>query len=314
MFGIDRFHIGSTEDREAITGCTVMLFDGGAVSSVDIRGASPGTRETALLAPDKQMNRVDAILFTGGSAYGLAAATGVVKFLAERGIGYTTPWRVVPIVPGAVIFDLNIGRSDAFPDDRMGYRACEAAIDDRFSKGSHGAGTGATVGKWAGLNHAMKSGQGVGLASKDKVKVAAVAVVNAVGDVYDLSGSFVAGAQVEGKPVSDNTKEVERIVRSQLPGANTTLVSVVTNANLSKTELNRIAQRCHDSLARRIVPVHTSYDGDAVFASSTCEIEAQFELVAALASDAVSGAILEGVMSAEPLGSFVSYSDLHHEK
>ncbi|MCL5267747.1 MAG: P1 family peptidase [Bacteroidetes bacterium] len=311
MFGFDTLHVGTTEDLEGITGCTAIIFEGGARASADVRGASPGTRELALLAPDKQMDRIDGIMLTGGSAYGLAAATGAMRFLSEHGMGYKTPWRVVPIVPSAVIFDLNIGSPDGFPDDQMGYLACAAAMKDEFRKGSHGAGTGATVGKWAGIENAMKSGQGVGIVEAEGIRVVALAVTNAVGDVIDDSGHVLAGAIAGGKFVADTPRESERIPKRVLPGANTTLVAVVSNVDLTKIELNRVAQRSHDALAKRIMPVHTSYDGDTVFAVSAGNVNAPLDLVASLAVDAVSDAIIDAVKSAQSLGGFPSYSDLH---
>jgi len=311
MFGFDRLHCGTAEDLNAVTGCTVLIFDGGAVASVDVRGASPGTRELALLAPDKQMERVDAILMTGGSAFGLAAATGVMKFLAENKMGYQTPWQIVPIVPSAVIFDLNIGSSTAFPDEQMGYAASQAAMKDMFSRGSRGAGTGASVGKWAGIGTAMKSGQGIGITEINGIKVAAIAVVNAFGDITDESGKPVAAAMMNGKFVVNNQRESDRIKFVASLGANTTIVTVVTNAKLTKTQLNRIAQRGHDALARRIAPVHTSFDGDTVFAVSLGDIDVPLDFVSALAVDAISDAILDAVKSAESLGGLPAYSDVH---
>lgn len=310
MFGFDRLHLGSVEDTEGITGCTAILFGGGARASAEVRGASPGTRELALLAPDKHMDRIDAILLTGGSAYGLAAATGAMRYLSENGMGYKTPWKTVPIVPAAVIFDLNIGSSDKFPDDDMGYRACVAAMKSEFRRGAHGAGTGATVGKWAGIEKAMKSGQGIGIAESEGIKVLALAVVNAVGDVIDTSGSVLAGATIGGHFVAESSSELERIPKRALPGTNTTLVAVVTNADLTKIELNRVAQRSHDALAKRITPVHTSFDGDTVFSVSSGVEKAHLDVVASLAVDAVSDAIINAVTSAEPLGGFPAFSDL----
>ncbi len=310
MFGFDSLQIGSQEDLQGITGCTAIIFKGGARASADVRGASPGTRELSLLSPDKQMDRIDAIMLTGGSAYGLAAATGAMKFLSDHGLGYKTPWKPVPIVPSAVIFDLNIGNPDSFPDEGMGYSACAAAMKGDFRKGSHGAGAGATVGKWAGIEKAMKSGQGMSLVEAEGIRVLAVAVVNAVGDVVDESGHVIAGAREGGRFAADSTRESERIPKRALPGGNTTLVTVVTNAALTKTELNRVAQRSHDALAKRITPVHTSFDGDAVFAVSAGESKAQLDLVASLAVDAVSDAIVDAIKSAESLGGFSSYSDL----
>ncbi len=303
-------HIGSSEDLEALTGCTVLMFEGGARASVDIRGASPGTRETALLAPDKQMDRIDALLLTGGSAFGLAAATGVVRFLAEHDMGYLTPWKLVPIVPAAVVFDLNIGSPDRFPDEAMGYEACQAAMNGHFLRGSHGAGTGVTVGKWSGLEFAVKSGQGVSNIDFNGLKVCAVAVVNAVGDVVDENGKVIAGAHRDGKFLARENSTTDRLAAAPIPGTNTTLVAVVTNAKLSKIELNRVAQRGHDALARKIVPVHTSFDGDAVFTVSTGEVEAAVDAVSGVAVEAIEEAIDDAIMSAEPLGGFASYTTL----
>lgn len=311
MFGFDRLHVGSVEDLEAMTGCTAIVFDNGARASAEVRGASPGTREISLLSPDKQMDRIDAILLTGGSAYGLAAATGVMRFLSERGMGYKTPWKPVPIVPAAVIFDLNIGSADKYPDDEMGYKTCLAAMKGEFTRGSHGVGTGATVGKWSGIENAMKSGQGMGIVESEGIKVLALAVTNAVGDVVDTSGRVLAGASSGGKFIAESSRESERIPKRALPGTNTTLVAVVTNADMTKVELNRIAQRSHDSLAKRIMPVHTSFDGDTVFAVSLGAEKAHLDVVASLAVDAISDAIIDAVTSAGPLGGFPAFSDLH---
>ena len=311
MFGIKRLHAGTAEDLAGLTGCTVLIFDGGARASVDVRGASPGTRETALLAPDKQMDRIDALLLTGGSAFGLAAATGVMKYLSEHDMGYKTPWKRVPIVPAAVVYDLNLGNADKFPDESMGYEACQAAMEGQFLKGSHGAGTGVTVGKWSGIENAVKSGQGSGLVELNGLKVGAVAVVNAVGDVVDQTGKVIVGAVKEGKFIARGNGIAERLAAAPILGTNTTIVAVITNANLSKTDLNRVAQRGHDALARKIVPVHTSFDGDAVFTISMGDVVVPLDLVAALAVDAIEKAIDDAVKSAEPLGGYPSYSTLN---
>ncbi len=311
MFGLDRVHAGTSEDISAITGCTVVMFDGGARASAEVRGASPSTREIALLSPDKQMESVDAILLTGGSAFGLAAATGVVKFLSEKGIGYKTPWRPVPIVPAAVLFDLDLGSADRFPDEAMGYSACVAAMKGDFQRGSHGAGTGASVGKWAGLEHAMKSGQGLASVEIGEVKVIAIAAVNAVGDVMDSCGSVLAGAIADGRFLGEGKRVVERILSPRLLGTNTTLVLVATNARLSKVELNRVAQRGHDALARKVVPVHTSLDGDTVFTVCTDEVDASLDVVSSLAVEAIENAIEDAVMSAASLGGLSCRSSLY---
>jgi L-aminopeptidase/D-esterase-like protein len=312
VFGFDRLHVGAAEDGRSLTGCTVLIFDGGARASADIRGASPGTRETALLSPEKQMDRIDAILLTGGSAFGLAAATGVMRYLSENNMGYRTPWKVVPIVPAAVVFDLNLGAADRFPDEAMGYAACMAAMKGEFQKGAHGAGTGTTVGKWAGLENAMKSGQGTGTMEFKGINVFALAVVNSVGDIVDGKGNVIAGAVKNGRFLAAGNGITERLAAAPILGTNTTLVAIVTNVKLSKVELNRVAQRGHDALARKIVPVHTSYDGDSIFAASFGEVEAPLDLVSALAVEATEAAIDDAVKSAEPLGGLPSYSTLPH--
>jgi L-aminopeptidase/D-esterase-like protein len=311
MLGFEQVHIGMSENNSALTGCTVLLFDGGARASADIRGAAPGTRETALLAPDKQMDRVDAILLTGGSAYGLAAANGVVRYLSERGRGYKTPWNVVPIVSAAVIYDLNIGANDVFPDDEMGYQSCVSAEKGEFISGSHGAGIGATVGKWAGAEFAMKSGQGKATLQIGQLKVSAVVVVNCVGDVIGSDGQVIAGAIKGENIIIQDTKNVSRILSAPISGMNTTLCVVVTNASFNKADLNRIAQRGHDAFARKIVPVHTSFDGDTVFAVSLEEVDAPLDVVAGMAVDAIEMAIEDAVISAEPLNGLPAYSDIH---
>lgn len=311
MFGIDRVKVGCSEDRQALTGCTVLMFEGGARASADVRGASPGTREISLLSPDKQMDRIDAILLTGGSAFGLAAATGVVKYLSQHDMGYQTPWKRVPIVPAAVVFDLNIGSADRFPDEAMGYAACEAAMKDEFGSGCRGAGAGTTVGKWSGLENAVKSGQGSAMVELKGLKVGAVAVVNAVGDVVDNEGKVIAGAVKAGEFIASGNGITERLAAAPVLGTNTTLVTVITNAKLSKVELNRVAQRGHDALARKIVPVHTSFDGDTVFAVSMDEADAPLDLVAALAVDVIEKAIDNAVMSADAVAGLPSYTTLH---
>lgn len=310
LFGFEKLHAGTAEDADALTGCTALIFGGGARASVDVRGASPGTRETALLAPDKHMDRIDAIMMTGGSAYGLAAATGAMRYLSEHNMGYKTPWKIVPIVPAAVVYDLNIGSTDRFPDEEMGYEACEAAVKGKFKTGSHGAGTGATVGKWAGLEYSMKSGQGKGEVQFKGLTVLAVAAVNSVGDIIGTNGKVIAGALKDGKFIASGNGLIERLSAAPVLGTNTTLVTLVTNAKLSKIDLNRIAQRGHDALARKIVPVHTSFDGDTVFAVSFDEIDVPLDLVASLAVEAIELAIDDAVKSAESLGGLPSISSL----
>ncbi|HEU5327652.1 MAG TPA: P1 family peptidase [Thermomicrobiales bacterium] len=271
---------GHWTDRERLTGCTVVLTEGGAVAAVDVRGAAPGTRETALLAPGRTVDRVHAVLLAGGSAFGLAAADGVMAWLRERGAGFATAAGPVPIVPAAILYDLALG-VPAHPDAAAGRAACEAAqAAESLAQGNVGAGTGATVGKLRGLDGAVKSGLGAAsvrlpLGAAGEVTVGVVAAVNAFGDVCDpASGAIVAGTRArEGGWL--NTFDA---LRAGLPvtapaeaaaGTNTTLAVVATDAPLDGSTAYRLAQNAHDALARAIRPCHTPFDGDTVFALST---------------------------------------------
>jgi L-aminopeptidase/D-esterase-like protein len=251
----------------------------------------------ALLAPEKSMQEVHALLFTGGSAFGLSAATGVAKWLEERGIGYKTPWAVVPIVPAAVIFDLNVGAPDARPDADSGYAACQAVKADEIEIGSVGSGTGATVGKWFGIQNAMKGGFGIASANVDKVTFDVMVVVNAVGDVFDAKGNILAGARnPDGTFISLHDPLRTHTRGKPILNTNTTLAAMVTNAHFSKIDLFKIAQRMHDGFARSIVPVHTSYDGDVSFTFSAgnehIDIDVAAELTATLTATAIRNAIV----------------------
>jgi L-aminopeptidase/D-esterase-like protein len=294
------FSIGHWTDQQALTGCTVILCPSKTVGGCDVRGSSPGSRELALLATDKTMQEVHAVLLTGGSAFGLAAADGVMKYLEEHNIGYQTPWVKVPIVPGAVIFDLNIGSKSLRPVAESGYKACMAAQHDEVAEGNIGVGTGATVGKWGGIGTRMKGGVGMASLSHDQLIVAAIAVVNAVGDVVDERGTVLAGARDrDGKWLSEQDPH-RRFVRAAIPLlSNTTLVAIITNAKLTKVEVNRLAQRGHDGMARAIKPAHTSYDGDVVFGLASGEVDAEFDLVAEMGADATAQAIRRGVQMAK---------------
>jgi L-aminopeptidase/D-esterase-like protein len=296
---IEGLLVGHYTDAEALTGCTVILCPPHTIASCDVRGNSPGSRELALLAPDKQMQEIHAILLTGGSAFGLGAANGVMKFLSERGIGYQTPWAIIPIVPSAVIFDLNVGSSKIFPIPENAYDACKKASAD-FELGGVGAGTGATVGKWNGLQFAMKGGVGSSSIFVDKIVVAALAVVNAVGDVIDDRGQLIAGAHKDGKFLDKNGKLNSFLDEKLLSrNINTTLVVVATNARFSKVDVNRIAQRSHDGLSRAIVPSHTTFDGDVSFALSCGDIKAPVDLVAEMGAQMTSEAIRSAVRNAK---------------
>ena len=296
------FLLGHWSDRTAGTGCTVVLCPPSTVGGVDVRGNSPGSRELALLGSEKSMQEVHAVLLTGGSAFGLAAADGVVRYLEERGIGYPTPWARVPIVPAAVVFDLNLGSSTIRPTSEAGYAACVAASSGPVEQGSVGAGTGATIGKWSGREGWMKGGVGVSQVKAGELVVTAVAVVNAVGDVLDEKGNVLAGARTPTGSWAADSDPLRRLrmVRPFSPSiGNTTLVAVLANALMSKVDVNRIAQRGHDGMARAIKPAHTMYDGDVVFALCSGTSPHAVDVVAEMGAAATAEAIRSAVLHAE---------------
>jgi L-aminopeptidase/D-esterase-like protein len=266
--------VGHAQDGEARTGCTVVLLPEGTTGGVDVRGGAPGTRETDLLDPSALVQHINAICLCGGSAFGLAAATGVVEWLRERGVGFDAGAARVPIVPAAVIFDLHVGRADRWPDAAMGYAACQAATDGPVEEGAAGAGTGATVGKALGMANAMPGGVGsAALTLSDGTTVAALVVTNAFGDVRRANGgAIIAGARLA--PDSQAFADTARLLlqappEPPAPGGNTTICVVATNAVLDKAGCRKLAQMAHDGLARTIWPVHTPVDGDTVFAAAT---------------------------------------------
>lgn len=294
--------VGHATDNEGVTGCTAVLFDRPAVVAVDVRGSSPGTRETDRLAPLGIVRDTHAVLLTGGSAFGLAAADGVVRFLEEKGVGLDIGVARIPLVSAAVIFDLMSGSPDARPDAEMGYKAAKAAQSGDFKQGSVGAGTGATVGKMLGLENAMKGGLGSASARLDGgLVVAALAVVNAVGDVRDEKGNILAGPRQEDGSIGDSVALMPQAAGRMRWGQNTTLGVLATNARLTKPEATKVAQMAHDGLARAIYPVHTSVDGDAVFVAGVGEIETAPDVVGAWGARTMQEAILRAIRTAERL-------------
>ncbi|MDW8267952.1 MAG: P1 family peptidase [Anaerolineae bacterium] len=281
--------VGHDTNIEAATGCTVVLTPEGATAAVDVRGAAPGTRETDLLRPENLVEKVHAVLLTGGSAFGLAAADGVMRWLYERGYGFETPWARVPIVPAAVLFDLSEGRADVWPDAAAGYRACQAASADPVPQGRVGAGTGATVAKLYGPAGARPGGIGsAALPLPDGGWVAALVAVNAVGEIVDPATGRVVVAAVP--PSADAPGPAPAF------GQNTTIGVVATDRTLTKAQCLRVAQMAHDGLARTIRPSHTLYDGDTLFALSTGRGSvADANLVGVLAAEAVARAVLRAV-------------------
>jgi L-aminopeptidase/D-esterase-like protein len=296
----DGFRLGHWTDTPAKTGCSVILTPLNTVGSCDVRGSSPGSRELALLAPDKTMQEVHAIVFTGGSAYGLASADGVMRFLESRGIGYATPWSRVPIVPAAVIFDLNVGESGVRPDASAGAAAAESAASTGWKEGRVGAGAGATVGKWHGLDHSMPGGIAVASNDVEGAIVSAVAVVNAVGDVYDARGRIIAGAHDEQGWLAGRVPLAGPRRRESPLQGNTTLVALLTDARLTKIDAHRVAQRIHDGMARAIKPLHTSYDGDAAFCLASGVVGVEVDVIAEAGAEVCAAAIRRAVAPDEP--------------
>lgn len=301
--------VGHATDHEGLTGCTAVLFEGSATVGVDVRGSSPGTRETDRLSPVGIVRDTHALLLTGGSAFGLAAADGIVRFLEEKGIGLDIGVAKIPLVSAAVIFDLMSGSPDARPDADMGYQAAAAAAED-FEQGSVGAGTGATVGKMLGLEGAMKGGLGsASVELEDGLVVGSLAVVNAVGDVRDARGEILAGPRHADGTIADSEELMPHAADRMRWGQNTTLGVVATNARLTKPAATKVAQMAHDGLARAIRPVHTSVDGDVVFAASVGEVVTVPDIVGAWGARTMQEAILRGVLAAKGFPGIPSYSE-----
>jgi len=303
--------VGHFTDTRRPTGCTVLLCPAGVVAGVDVRGAAPGTRETDLLHPLATLEQVHALLLTGGSAFGLDAATGVMRWLEERGHGVAVGPARVPIVPAAVLFDLWVGDARIRPDAAAGYAACEAASGAHPAQGCVGAGTGASVGKLFGIQRAMRGGIGSASIRVGATTVAALVAVNAIGDVVDpATGRVIAGARADDGRTPLDT--LAAICDGQLPaalmsGMATTIGIVATDAQLSKAQVNKLASMAHDGLARSINPVHTATDGDALFALATGGTgkgavgPAQLSVLGALAAEVTARAVLNAVRAAHGL-------------
>jgi L-aminopeptidase/D-esterase-like protein len=305
MTEIPGIKVGHASDFEALTGCTVILCEGGAVAGVDIGGAATGTQEFDTMSPLHVTGLVHGIVFSGGSAFGLEAASGVRNYLESKGVGFAMGELRVPIVPSAILFDLRIGRSDVRPTREMGVAAATAATAGPVVEGSVGAGTGATVGKLFGMGQAMKGGVGTAGHTMAKVKVAALAVVNAFGDVRDpRTGKLVAGAR--HSPASSELADTELLMRGGkeggLTGGNTTLVVVATNAKLSKVGATRLAKMAQAGVLRALSPGHTMSDGDIVIALSLGEEAVNLSALGVAAADVVGQAIVRGVTTAKGLG------------
>ncbi len=313
--------VGHAQDTTALTGCTVILPPAQTVGACDVRGGGPGTRETDLLLPTASVSEVHAIVLCGGSAYGLAAATGVVAWLREQGIGYATPAGVVPIVPAAVIYDLMIGHADRWADAEMGYTACQAATTEPPAEGTIGVGTGATVGKILGPALATKSGIGTWSETlADGTVVGALAVTNAFGEVYAGEQTLAGVRSPTGsfQPALSLLRQrpVQAIFAGMLAtppptASNTTLAVVATTARLSKAETQKLAQMAQDALARTIRPIHTPLDGDTVFALATGTHPApHMAILGTIAADVLATAIYRSVTMASSAGGIPALSEL----
>lgn len=315
--------VGHATNSKALTGCTVVLVEEGAVGGVDIRGSAPGSRETELLRPVCRVEKVHGILLTGGSAFGLDAAGGVMAWLEERGIGFETKAGRVPIVPAAVLFDLAIGDPRVRPDKAMGYEACENARSGNVAEGNVGAGTGATVSKILGhvLGNDFRIKSGLGAWWEDLgngLTVAAIVAVNAIGDVLDEDGRIMTSPRdpATGKILSTMPIWKQEVFKSHTGGGdctfieNTTLAVIVTSARLTKEETNKVAQMANAGLARCIEPIHTMYDGDTIFALATGRVAADINFVGAVAARVLETAVRRAVRAARPVAGVPAYTDM----
>jgi L-aminopeptidase/D-esterase-like protein len=305
-----------TESRRP-TGCTVLLFEKGATAGVDVRGGSPGTHETDLLNPVNTVQQVQAIFLSGGSAFGLDVASGVMRYLEEHRLGFAMGDIVVPVVPGAILYDLEIGDAKIRPTAESGYKACQAATTERVAEGNVGAGAGAAIGKMFGMKQAMKSGLGSASVrvGNTGIVVGAIVAVNAVGDVIDPKTSkIIAGARTaDGSEFMDSMARIREGYGVRVDAAtNTTIGVVATNVALDKAQATKVAQMAQDGFARTINPSHTPSDGDTIFAVATgaIPVHANPGAIGALAADVMARAVLRAVMNARGIAGLPSYRDL----
>lgn len=314
ILDIDGFKFGNSENKEAGTGTTVIICEEGAVAGVDVRGGGPATRETDLLSPENMVDRINAVVLSGGSAYGLEASCGVMDYLEEKNIGFNVGVGVVPIVCGACLFDLVVGNGKIRPDKVMGRLACENAYSKDFNNGNHGAGTGASIGKYLGLEHMMKSGLGKKAYEVGNIQCGAVVAVNALGDIIDRNGIQIGGmTDWDNNCFISTEDEVIKHMETDknVFKGNTTIGCVVTNGKLTKVQCKKLASIVHDGYARAIKPVHTSADGDTIFVMSTGKEDVNFDSLAVLATKAMEEAIRDGVLAAEPAYGLKTANDIN---
>ena len=311
---IENLKIGHAEDSVGGTGCSVLLFDVASPAGVDVRGSAPASRETDLLNPTSSNNGINAVVLSGGSAFGLDAAAGVMEYLEERNIGFDVGVTVVPIVVQSSLFDLPIGDYKSRPDKAMGYKACEDAQNKRSDSGCIGAGMGATVGKILGHDRGMKSGFGTFAVQIGDLKVGAVVALNALGDIFDIeTGEKIAGVLSEDKTHFQDTIDVyvERFSGvGNLFTQNTTIGAIVTNGKFDKVQMKKIASMAHNGYARSIRPVHTTADGDTIHAVSCGEVTADVDVVGTLAAEVMARAIRNAIKSSKSMFGIVAACDL----
>ena len=311
---LDFIRIGQAEDTEAGTGCTVFIREEGMCAGLDVRGGGPASRDTALLDPLANADTIHAVLLSGGSAFGLSAAEGVMRYLSERGIGYDVGVTRVPLVCQSDLFDLAVGRCDVWPDAEMAFSACVNAEKRNYRDGCFGAGCGATVGKWFGPATSMKSGVGSCAVELGELKIGAVAAVNSLGDIFDCrTHEQIAGLLTEDLKALRSTREImyrsfETIGNKFVN--NTTLGVVMTNGKFSKSQLCKIASMAHNGLAGSISPVHTTADGDSIYALSCGDIYADQDIIGTIAGELMSIAITRAVKSAHRAYGRPSYRDI----
>ena len=315
ILDIGPLRIGQTEDSEAATGMTVLIAEEGMRAGLDVRGGGPASRDSQILNPLMAAQQIHAVVLSGGSAFGLGAANGVMKYLEEKDIGFDTGVANVPLVVQSDIFDLSVGAADVRPDAEMGYAAAKAAFESpNYRDGNYGAGCGASVGKAGGMETAMKTGVGSYAVQIGELKLGAIVVLNALGDIYDWkSGRQIAGLLSEDKSELSSTMKVMcrsiEVIDNKFTG-NTTIAVIITNAHFEKAQLCKIAGMGHDGYARSINPVHTSADGDSIYAVSVGEVAADQDLVGALGAQVLSEAIVRSVTSADSAYGLSSAKDL----
>ena len=310
---IEGFQIGNATDEKNATGCTVIIAKEGATAGVDVRGGGPATRETDLLNPKNMVQKIHSVTLSGGSAFGLEASCGVMQYLKEKGIGFKMKDLVVPICCQASLFDLYVGNPNAFPDKAMGYEAAKNSEINHIECGNYGAGTGACVGKLLGIEGSMKTGLGTYALQVGPLKVGAIVAVNACGDVFfPNSDKPIATIYKDGKRfyTEDVVLQMAQQAYESQCGQNTTIACILSNADLNKAQMNKIASMAHNAYARTIRPVHTSNDGDTIFTMTTNQIPAEQDLVGLLAVKALEQAIANAARYAKSAYGLTSYQDL----